>query len=161
MPGLLQQQSKRRGEAGPPVSPSSAMHALRSACRVDGAITLFYYDDVEAATHWYEDVIGFEKVLDHGWLAMFRLRDHAYLGLVSSSAGSQKPLDGPNKGVLVTIATRDLEGWHARLFERGVPGTGEGLQIGGEGLTIEFKVRDPGGYTIEFFEWLETPPGMR
>jgi catechol 2,3-dioxygenase-like lactoylglutathione lyase family enzyme len=160
MPGLLQQQMTGRGETTPPRSPS-AMAALRAACRVDGAITLFYYDDVETATHWYEEVIGFEKVLDHGWLAVFRLRDHAYLGLVSSSAGSQRPLDGPNKGVLLTIATRDLERWHARLFERGVPGTGEGLQIGGEGLTIEFKVRDPGGYTLEFFEWLETPPGMR
>lgn len=135
--------------------------ALRSACRVDGALTLFYYDDVEAAAQWYEDVVGFEKVLDHGWLAIFRLRDHAYLGLVSSALGSQKPVGGPNKGVLVTIATRDLERWHARLAESGAVGAGEGLQIGGEGLTIEFKLRDPGGYTLEFFEWLETPPGMR
>ncbi len=150
-----------RGAALPVARPSPSLRALRAACRVDGAITLFYYDDVEQAIQWYEHVVGFEKVVDYGWLAIFRMREHAYLGLVDGSAGSQRPIKGPNKGALVTIATHDLEWWHNRLFRAGVPGTGNGLQIGCDGNTIEFQIRDPGGYTLEFFEWLETPQLMR
>ncbi|HEY0315736.1 MAG TPA: VOC family protein [Sphingomonas sp.] len=135
--------------------------ALAASCRVDGAITLFYYDDVEAATRWYEHVIGFEKCVDYGWLAIFRMVDHAYLGLVSGEAGSQRPIPGANKGVQVTISTHDLEQWHSRLYQAQVPGTGVGLEIGCDGHTIEFKVVDPEGYTVEFFEWLETPERMR
>lgn len=153
MHAALQQQDGTFGDCNP--APSVA--ALRRACSVEGAYTLFYYDDMAVATHWYEHVVGFEKLLDYGWLAMFRLQERAYLGLVSSSFGSQRPVEGENRGVLLTISTDDLEGWHSRLFEKGVYGTGEGLYIGCDGLTIEFKIRDPGGYTLEFFEWLETP----
>lgn len=144
-----------------PVHPPLSLAALRSACRVDGAITLFYYDDVPAATRWYEQEIGFEKILDYGWLSIFRLIEHAYLGLVSGKAGSQEPIPGPNKGAMVTIATRDLRAWHGRMVEAGVAGVDNGVQPGCDGNTIEFKLRDPGGYTLEFFEWLDVPPGMR
>ncbi len=142
------------------VRPALSSEALRRACRVEGAYTLFYYDDVPSAARWYADVVGFEKLLDFGWLALFRLGQQAYLGLVSSDLGSQRPVQGDNRGVLLTISTQDLAAWHQRLFEKGVPGTGEGLQIGCDSLTIEFKVRDPGGYTLEFFEWLEVPHGL-
>ncbi len=143
--------------AHPPLS----VTALRAACRVDGVITLFYYADVPATARWYEQAIGFEKVLDYGWLAIFRIIDHAYLGLVSGEVGSQQPIAGANKGAMVTIATRDLERWHRHLVDTGVAGVESHLQRGCEGDTLEFKIRDPGGYTLEFFQWLETPPGMR
>lgn len=121
---------------------------------MDGVYTLFYYDDISETARWYESVIGFEKYLDYGWLAIFRLREGVYLGLVTASCGSQRPVDGDNKGVLLTISMTDLEAWHRHLLENGVPGVGHGLAIGHGGLTMEFKLKDPGGYTIEFFEWL-------
>jgi catechol 2,3-dioxygenase-like lactoylglutathione lyase family enzyme len=31
---------------------------------IDGTITFFYYDDLETATKFYEEVMGFEKVID-------------------------------------------------------------------------------------------------
>ena len=149
--------SARRRTAPVPRS----IEALRSACRVDGAITLFYYDDVKPAADWYENVVGFEKVVDYGWLAIFRLVEHAYLGLVSAEAGSQRPIAGTNKGALVTISTRELELWWRCLREAGAVGAEEELQVGCDGRTLEFKLHDPGGYTLEFFEWVETPPPMR
>ncbi|WP_232476348.1 VOC family protein [Flavisphingomonas formosensis] len=134
--------------------------AYRSAAlpRISGAVTLFYYDEIETASHWYENVIGFEKQVDLDWLALFRIADQAYLGLVAANAGSQRPIPGANKGAILSIVTTDLEKWHRRLFAAGVAGTGQGLEIGCGGLSIEFKVRDPGGYTLEFLEWLETSP---
>jgi hypothetical protein len=126
--------------------------------RINGAVTLFYYDDIATAARWYEEVIGFEKLIDLGWLAMFQVADQAYLGLVSAEAGSQRPIPGANKGAILSIVTTDLEKWHRRLFAAGVAGTGQGLEIGCAGLSIEFKVRDPGGYTLEFFEWLDASP---
>ena len=126
--------------------------------RISGAVTLFYYDEIATAARWYEDVIGFEKQVDLGWLALFQVADQAYLGLVAAEAGSQQPIPGANKGAILSIVTTDLEKWHRRLFAAGLPGTGEGLEIGCGGLSIEFKVRDPGGYTIEFFEWIDASP---
>lgn len=122
---------------------------------IDGVLTMFYYADLAAATEWYERVIGFEKLLDVAGFSLFRVHEGSQLALVGDGFGSQRSIPGTNKGAILSIQTRALQQWHERLFRYQVPGTGEGLQTGGDGRTIEFKVRDPEGYTIEFFEWIE------
>lgn len=122
---------------------------------IDGVLTMFYYEDLAAATDWYERVIGFEKLLDVAGFSLFRVHEGSQLALVGDGFGSQRSIPGTNKGAILSIQTRALQQWHERLFRYQVPGTGEGLQTGGDGRTIEFKVRDPEGYTIEFFEWIE------
>jgi len=122
---------------------------------IDGVLTMFYYDDLPTATDWYERVLGFEKVLVFDGLALFRVHQGSHLALVGNGAGSQRPISGTNKGAILSIQTRALQDWHERLFRHQAPGTGQGLQIGCDGRTIEFKVRDPEGYTVEFFEWIE------
>lgn len=122
---------------------------------IDGVLTMFYYQDLEAAAAWYEQVLGFEKILAFPGLTLFRVHQGSQLALVGNGSGSQRPIPGTNKGAILSIQTPALQAWHERLFDHKVPGTGEGLEIGGDGRTIEFKVRDPEGYTIEFFQWLE------
>lgn len=122
---------------------------------VDGVLTMFYYDDLQAAADWYEQVLGFEKILTFEGLALFRVHEGSQLALVGKGYGSQQPIAGTNKGAILSIQTRALQQWHERLFNCQAEGTGEGLHLGGDGRTIEFKVRDPEGYTIEFFEWIE------
>lgn len=122
---------------------------------IDGVLTMFYYEDLPRATAWYEQVMGFEKLLALEGLSLFRVHEGSQLALVGGNAGSQRPIRGTNKGAILSIQTRELEAWHERLFRQQVPGTGIGLHSGCGGLTIEFKVRDPEGYTIEFFEWIE------
>ncbi len=125
--------------------------------RLSGVMTLFYYDDVAAAARWYAANLDFEKVIDYDWLTVFRVVDRSYLGLVAAGAGSQRPVAGANKGAMISIETTDLDKWHDRFFRAGVAGTGRGLDIGCDGQSIEFKVQDPGGYTVEFFEWIDPP----
>ena len=120
---------------------------------IAGVHTMFYYDDLQVAIDWYQQV-GFENVLNLDFVSIFRIAPSAYVSLVDGRNGSQRPIPGTAKGAMLSIETTDIEGWHRALFERRIEGTGKGLEIGCEGRTIEFKVRDPGGYTIEFFEWL-------
>lgn len=122
---------------------------------IDGVLTMFYYDDLETAAAWYEEVLGFEKILAFEGLSLFRVHEGSQLALVGNGCGSQTPIPGANKGAILSIQTPALHAWHERLFEHKAPDAGEGLEIGGDGRTIEFKVRDPEGYTIEFFQWIE------
>ncbi|WP_404478189.1 VOC family protein [Novosphingobium sp. BL-52-GroH] len=123
--------------------------------RIRGVLTMFYYENLAEATRWYTDVMGFEHVLRLDGAEIFRVEDNAHLALVAEGKGSQPVIPGRGKGVLLSIQTDDLEAWHERLFALGVEGTGKGAHVGAGGTTIEFKVYDPGGYTIEFFEWIE------
>jgi predicted enzyme related to lactoylglutathione lyase len=126
-----------------------------------GVHTFFYYDDLAAALHFYEHVLSFPKVADFGWCAIFRLHADAYLGLVNAARGSQRPIAGANKGAVLSLLTYDIEECLARAREAGVVGSAVTPVPGCDGRTREFRIRDPGGYTIEFFSWVEPAAGAR
>ncbi len=118
---------------------------------INGVHTMFYYENLPRATEWY-DRIGFENVLRLEFVSIFRLSSSSYLSLVDGHHGSQRPVK--KKGAILSIETTDLEGWHRHLFTKDVEGVGVGLDIGCGGRTVEFKLIDPEGYTLEFFQWL-------
>lgn len=124
----------------------------------DGAITFFYYEQLEPAVRWYRDVIGFQPVMIEDWMALFQITPGHRLGLVGSAEGSQYPVAGANKGTMLSIETDRLEEWHQRLQSAAVQALDQGFQPGCRGRTVEFRVRDPGGYYLEFFRWVAPAP---
>lgn len=110
----------------------------------DYAITFFYYEDIAAVAPFYEEVLGFELVLDQGLARIYRIAGNAYFGIVDGNKGHLK--HRPESAVLLTIVAEDVEGWHARLKEIGVRGLSEMLR----GRYCEhFFFEDPAGYAIE------------
>jgi catechol 2,3-dioxygenase-like lactoylglutathione lyase family enzyme len=132
--------------------------AARTPPPYSGAITFFYYDNLEAAVCWYRDVIGFEPAMVEDWMALFQVTPAHRLGLVAAAQGSQSPVTGPNKGAMLSLETDCLEDWYRRFRDAGVEGLDAGFQPGCRGRTTEFRVRDPGGYHIEFFCWVAPAP---
>jgi catechol 2,3-dioxygenase-like lactoylglutathione lyase family enzyme len=129
------------------------VNRIEGALPISGVHTMFYYEDLQEAIDWYQR-IGFENVLNLDFVSIFQIGLSSYLSLVDATSGSQRPVRDANKGAMLSIETTDLELWHQTLFSKGIQGTGTGVEIGCGGRTIEFKLRDPGGYTLEFFEWL-------
>lgn len=130
--------------AGAPAAPS-------------GAITLFYYEDLPAATAWYRDALGLRKIADYGWCVIFHIGGGAHLGLIDATNGSQRPTHALNKGVILSIALADVAGQREHFVRAGVLDAATALAVGCGGRMLEFKLRDPGGYTVEFFSWLDPP----
>lgn len=120
-------------------------------------ITFFYYDDLSAAVSFYRKIIGLPLLMCDAWCAVFTLNGGAQLGLVDSVAGSQRPIAGPNKGVILSLEVDDVADCLERLKRASIADPGDELMTGAGGRTQEFKVRDPGGYTVEFFRWAERP----
>jgi catechol 2,3-dioxygenase-like lactoylglutathione lyase family enzyme len=130
------------------------MTDAQTALPIQGVITVFYYDDVRGALDFYERVIGLRKVADFGWGGIVELCPNACLGLVNATEGSQRPIAGFNKGAILSIATQDLELCFETLRTAGAVPHGTVIEPGCGGRSREFKIRDPGGYTIEFCTWL-------
>ena len=122
--------------------------------RVVAVLTMFYYRDLPAAAAWYERTLGFRRIRGTKGFVLFEIGGTAQLCLIDGNFGSQRPIDGTNKGAMLSIQTDNVERWHDTLAARGVEGAGHGLTSGAGGATTEFKVRDPEGYTIEFFRWI-------
>lgn len=140
---------------------TDSISGRRMLPRIGGVMTIFYYEDVAPAIAFYEHVLGFEKVLDLGWGATFRVAGQSFLTVVDSEGGSQRAIAGPNKGAILSIETDDLAAWRAKLESAGVISLEADLKSGCDGRSIEFHVRDPGDYVVEFFQWLDPPPRWR
>jgi catechol 2,3-dioxygenase-like lactoylglutathione lyase family enzyme len=109
----------------------------------DYAITFFYYDDIATVAPFYEQVLGFELILDQGLARIYRV-GRSYFGIVDGNRGHLK--HQPESAVLFTIVVDDVQGWHARLTEAGI----DGLEEVRNGRFCEhFFFRDPAGYALE------------
>ena len=123
---------------------------------VEGSITFFYYDDLDEASRFYGETMGFEKVLDVGFAQLFKVYDSVHVGLVDGSRGSMKPAE--HKSVMLSFFVEDVEEWYLRLKERGME-----LSPPMEPDYLEMKVlifKDPEGYTLELLQWLKKPYGQ-
>jgi catechol 2,3-dioxygenase-like lactoylglutathione lyase family enzyme len=110
----------------------------------DYAITFFYYDDIAKVASFYEEVLGFELVLDQGLARIYRIAPGSYFGIVDGNRGHLR--HQPRSAVLLTIVAEDVAGWHARLAAKGVPKLTEIRW----GIYCEhFFFEDPAGYAIE------------
>ena len=118
---------------------------------VKGLIPWLYYRDLPGAMKFYEEVMGFEMVVDQGWSKIYKIRDGAYVGLVDGEHGYHRASD--TKPVILCINVHDADAWYQRLKEKGVemekqPQESERLKI------KVFMLRDPEGYVIEIQESL-------
>jgi catechol 2,3-dioxygenase-like lactoylglutathione lyase family enzyme len=127
--------------------------ALRCAAR--SVITFFYYDDLPQAMRFYADTIGLRLVLQPAGSAIFEVRPGVCLGLVDANSGSQRPIAGRNKGAILSLEVDDLDACLERFKRLQIVAQDLCLVAGAGGLTREFKIHDPGGYTIEFLAWAE------
>lgn len=124
---------------------------------LEGTLTLFYYDDLERAFNFYNDIIGFEFVADFGYVKIFKVIEGALLGLVDGQLGSHRT--SPSKPVRLVVLVKDIDAWFTRIKAGEVetledePFTGKKMRLKG------FTFDDPEGYTVEMCQYL-TPYGL-
>ncbi len=118
---------------------------------VEGLITFLYYKDLEKATRFYEEVMGFELTVDQGWAKIYRVTDGAHVGVVDESRGYHRA--SPTKPVMVTLVVPDADAWYQYLRGRGVETLSEPHDVEELGLRA-FLLEDPEGYVIEIQKFL-------
>jgi lactoylglutathione lyase len=113
---------------------------------VEGLITFLYYEDLEGAVRFYEDVMGFEKIVDQGWAKIYRVAGEAHVGLVDGSRGYHRP--SPSKPVMITVVVDNVDAWYRYLRVKGVETLTEPRDHEELGVRA-FLLEDPEGYVIE------------
>lgn len=110
-------------------------------------ITFLYFNDLEAAKPFFEEVLGLEKAYDPGWAAVYRLRDKAFLGAVDNHSGSIQVTS--TDSVLISLTVDNIEEVHKSLKgSRGVKGLSEIKQV--KDLALKsFFFTGPEGYHFE------------
>jgi len=111
-------------------------------------ITFLNVEDLERSDQFYAGVLGFQLVVDQGSCRIYRVAADAYLG-VCERPGRSSP-----EGMIVTLVSDDVDGWHDRLTSRGVPieQTPRVSEVFG---VYHAFYRDPDGYLVEIQRFLD------
>lgn len=114
----------------------------------------FYYEDLEAATDFYTDVLGLQVVTDYGFAAILQVGPTSFLTLVDADHGMHSS-DEP-KTVAIALVTDQLDEWFEYLSGQEIE-----MKFGynpQEGRPHHgFVAVDPEGYLLEFERFNEHP----
>lgn len=107
----------------------------------------FYYKDMDGVQRFYEEVMGFDLIVDQGWAKVYRVGPTGYFGLVDETLGMHNYTE--TKGVTLSLITEDIDGWFNYLNAR------DDVEMRHEAVVDEapyraFVAYDPEGY---FLEW--------
>lgn len=116
-----------------------------------GKISFLYFDDLVAASYFFENTLELDLVCDQGWSKIYRVCSGAYIGAVDRSRGA---CDATTRDcVLTSLVVKDHEEMVKRLERAGIeftykPHYSESLQI----KSLMFM--GPEGYMFEVEEFL-------
>ena len=114
---------------------------------------MLYYKDITEVVPFYEQTLGLPKTFNQDWVKIYRLTATSSVALVQEGEGSFHRAQADN-AVMLSIVTEDVDAWYERLKQD------QGIVFlkdiyNNEHAPIRaFLVEDPGGYSIEFFQWL-------
>jgi len=119
--------------------------------KLSSQITFLYYKELSEPAHFFEEILGLQKVDDQGFARIYKISGGAFIGIVDEEQGY---CDAPvAKNVLITLVTEDVHPWYERLKDAGVAiDAAPALQ---EKANVEcFFFEGPGGYAFEIQKFL-------
>ena len=135
---------------------ASTMAAAAEHPPVAGQVTFLYFNDLDKANHFYGEVLGLESAFDLHWVKIYRLSPTSSVGLVNASGGAHRPSGDKPVMVSMVVEEKDVDAWWDYLKSKGID-VDDGPRIGADGHVKEFGFKDPEGYTLEVFAWLDNP----
>jgi catechol 2,3-dioxygenase-like lactoylglutathione lyase family enzyme len=116
---------------------------------LDQQVTFLYAENPEECWRFYEETLELPLVQDQGSVRIYGIDgSRAFLGICKAREPRASENPRVAGGVVFTLVTQDVEGWHAFLAAKGVtlpmaPTFSEAYRI------THFFFKDPAGYTVE------------
>jgi len=118
---------------------------------IDELVTFVYSSDLDRSHRFYRGILGLEMVLDQGACRIYRVSSSGYVGVCNHR-------EPEPAGVVVTIVSEDVDGWHATLTGAGI--STDGPPRHNDRFDIyHFFATDPDGHHIEFQRFGSSWPG--
>lgn len=117
-------------------------------------VVWFYYKDMEGIQRFYEDVMGFDMIVDQGWTKIYQVGPTGYFGLVDETRGMHRATD--QKGVTMSFLTDNIDEWFEYLSNH------DAVEMRHDAVVEEepyraFVAYDPEGYYLEWDVFNDVP----
>jgi catechol 2,3-dioxygenase-like lactoylglutathione lyase family enzyme len=108
----------------------------------------FYYEDVEAATTFYRETLGFRVVADYGFAKIMQVAPKSFITLVDHTKGMHSSAEP--KTTAIALVTDQLDEWWDYLQTQDIGMRSESYTPREGSAHDGFVAIDPEGYLLEF-----------
>ena len=114
---------------------------------IGGSLLFTYTNDLDGASRFFADTLGFDRIYVHEACHIFRVTDTSFIGVCDLP-------DRPTEKAAVTISfiSDDVDGWHDFLVGRGVEFIKEPHHSDQFGVYSSMFI-SPHGYRIEILSF--------
>ena len=115
---------------------------------------MLYYEELDSPRKFYGELLGFSATMEDDWLSLYKINSASYLGVILEGGTAYHPAR-PENSVMLSLTVADVDAWYDKV--RAVAGTKILKEIydHSKAPIRAFVVEDPGGYTVEIFEWVK------
>lgn len=135
------------------IGPAMSELESKNAPAISETVVMLYYKDITAAAVFYGETLGLEKTFDQESAKLFRLTPNSVVGVIREGSTSYHRVQETN-AVMLSIVTPDVDAWYDRLVSAGGVTILKPIADSVSNPIRAFLVEDPGGYTVEFFSWV-------
>ena len=121
---------------------------------IDSQTTMLYYTNIDAPARFYGETLGLSASMDTDWVKIFKITDTSAVGIVTEGDGAYHRAR-PDNAVMLSIVTSEIDAWYDRLKAAGDVKFLKDIYNSTTVPIRAFLVEDPGGYTVEFYQWLD------
>ena len=125
---------------------------------VSGHVVMLYYKDMEKAREFYGTALSLTASFVNDWVTVFQVTPKSYIGTVKEGGAGGFHKTQENNAVMVSLETSDIDRWYEHLKSYGDIHFIKDLYQATTLPMQAFLMLDPGGYTVEFFQWNENSP---
>lgn len=145
-----------RLNAAESVYPSDAqLEPAKRGLGFKATVLWMYYKDMAASEAFYENVLGFDRIVDQGWAKIYPTSQTGYIGLVDETRGMHSFTQ--DKGVTASFLTEDVEPWFDYLASHSDFSMRTPELVSESEKVLVFVGYDPENYFLEFDQFLDRP----
>jgi hypothetical protein len=115
---------------------------------------MLYYKTLEAPRNFYANILGLEASYEDDWVSLYRITETSFVGLVKEGEAGYHKVQESN-AVMLSLVVDDVDAWYKKITA--YPDVALLKEIyNNENAPIRaFLVEDPGGYSLEVFQWVK------
>ena len=127
---------------------------MTPASKITESYIMLYYKSLDAPRNFYANVLGLEPTFEDEWVTLYRITSSSYVGVILEGGTAYHRAQVDN-AVTLSLVVDNVDSWFERI--RRTPDLVILKEIyNHESAPIRaFLIADPGGYTVEVFQWLK------
>ena len=127
---------------------------IKMSEKITESTVMLYYENLDGPRKFYRDLLGLKATYDDVWVSIYSLTPSSAVGLVQEGGTAYHKAKKDN-AVMLSITTEDVDEWYEKVRSAGDIKILKEIYNHEKAPIRAFLVEDPGGYTVEFFQWLK------